>query len=53
MYAAQSLSALTFDECEFCRINVDLVGDSEPVLAEVVRFHFTDEQTELEVSAAD
>jgi len=44
---------LTFDECEFYDVNVDLVGDSEPVLAEVMRFHFRDEQTELEVSAAD
>ena len=57
-YGAQCIlwtlhSVLTFDECELRDVAVDLVGNSESVLVEVARFHFTDEQTELEVSTAD
>jgi len=43
----------TLNERELDSDAVDRVGDSESVLVEVVRFHFADEQTELEVSAAD
>jgi len=43
----------TLDKCELCSCAVDLVGDRQLVSVEITRLHFTDEETELEISAAN
>jgi len=44
---------ITLAECEHRSGAVDFVDDSELVFVEIVRFHLRDEQTKLEVSAAN